>query len=216
MALYSGALSLGEAIAAPLANPIDGELWPTVVVDEVGASLGLVWSTRESLAIALAERRGVYWSRSRNELWRKGATSGATQQLLAVDLDCDDDALRFTVRQHGPGFCHTGARSCWRPAFSLGTLDRMISDRMRGPVAESGTTKLLQDQGLLNAKLLEEAHELTAATNAGEAIHEAADLLYFALVRLRQAGGSLADLERELAVRNGRVRRRPMQAKAAP
>src|SRR5207249_722347 len=115
MALYTGRLALGDAIAAPLTKSLPGEVWPTVVCDEAGRTLGLVWSTRESLARAVAERRGIYWSRSRQSIWEKGATSGNTQQLLRVDLDCDRDALRFTVRQLGAGFCHLHRRSCWRP-----------------------------------------------------------------------------------------------------
>jgi len=93
MALYTGRLSLGDAVAAPLAKPVDsqgggggGGVWPTVVCDEWGHTLGLVWSTRESLARAIAERRGIYWSRSRQALWEKGATSGNTQALVRVDL----------------------------------------------------------------------------------------------------------------------------------
>lgn len=216
MALYSGSLSLGEAVAAPLAKPIDNDLWPTVVVDQFGTSLGLAWSSRESLKKAVDERRGVYWSRSRRELWVKGATSGATQELLAVALDCDGDALRFTVRQHGSGFCHTGTTSCWDSEFNLGALDRIIAGRMREPDPGSGTTRLLRDRSLLNAKLLEEAEELTEASTLDEVVHETADLLYFALVRLRAAGASLEDLQRELAIRHRRIGRRPMQAKAAP
>ena len=65
----------------------------------------------------MRERRGIYWSRSRNSLWTKGETSGATQDLLRVELDCDRDALRFVVRQHGSGFCHTGTPGCW--AYAL-------------------------------------------------------------------------------------------------
>ena len=116
MALYTGRLSLGDAIAAPLTKPLPGDVWPTVVCDESGRTLGLVWSTRESLGRAIAERRGIYWSRSRQEIWEKGATSGNTQQLLRLDLDCDRDALRFTVRQLGAGFCHLNRRSCWPSA----------------------------------------------------------------------------------------------------
>src|SRR5437773_1764284 len=103
MALYTGRLALGEAVAAPLVKPV-GDVWPTVVCDEWGHALGLVWSTRESLARAIAERKGIYWSRSRQALWEKGATSGNTQELVRVDLDCDRDALRFTVRseEHTP------------------------------------------------------------------------------------------------------------------
>jgi phosphoribosyl-ATP pyrophosphohydrolase len=213
MALYSGRMSLGAAVAAPLARPVDGRLWPTVVVDELGSTLGLVWSTRESLEEAVARRRGVYWSRSRDELWVKGASSGNTQDLLAVDLDCDDDALRFTVHQHGSGFCHTGARSCWEAGFSLGSLERVITDRLEAPEPGSGTGLLLEDPQLLAAKLREEAGELAAATSADEVVHETADLLYFALVRLRGAGARLEDVETELRRRNGRVRRRAMTAK---
>src|SRR5205823_6028641 len=100
MALYTGRLSLGDAVAAPLAKPVDSQgggggrgIWPTVVCDEWGHTLGLVWSTRESLARAIAERRGIYWSRSRQALWEKGATSGNTQELVRVDLDCDRDEV---------------------------------------------------------------------------------------------------------------------------
>jgi phosphoribosyl-ATP pyrophosphohydrolase len=215
MGLYSGRMSLGAAMAAPLGKPVDG-LWPTVVVDELGAALGLVWSTRESLEQAVAQQRGIYWSRSRGELWVKGASSGNTQELLAVDLDCDDDALRFTVHQHGAGFCHTGARSCWSDDFSLGSLERVIAERVAASVPGSGTSKLLSDPELLAAKLLEEAGELGQASTSEAVIHETADLLYFALVRLLGAGARLEDVEAELRSRNGRVRRRPMSAKVAP
>src|SRR3989475_3573567 len=123
MALYTGRLALGEAVAAPLVNPV-GDVWPTVVCGEWGHALGLVWSTRESLARGIAERKGIYWSRSRQALWEKGATSGNTQELVRVDLDCDRDALRFTVRQRGAGFCHLDRRSCWPSGFDLDDLAR--------------------------------------------------------------------------------------------
>src|SRR5256884_561632 len=107
MAVYTGRVPPGGAGASSLAKPIDNSgrgVWPTVVCDEWGRALGLVWSTAESLARAVEERRGVYWSRSRQALWVKRETSGNTQLLLRVDLDCDRDALRFSVRQHGAGF----------------------------------------------------------------------------------------------------------------
>ena len=116
MALYTGALPLGEAVAAPLARDVDG-VWPTVVRDESGEPLGLVWSTRETLARAVTERRGIYWSRSRAATWIKGETSGSTQELLRVELDCDRDAILATVRQAGDGFCHAGPRTCWGERF---------------------------------------------------------------------------------------------------
>lgn len=213
MALYSGRLGLGEAVAAPLRNGIDGWLWPTVVCDEHGVTLGLVWSTKESVAAAVDTRRGTYWSRSRNELWVKGHTSGATQELLRVAIDCDHDALRFTVRQHGTGFCHRGSRSCWPAAFDLPALERVIRDRCATADASSVTGKLVRDERLLRAKLLEEAAELASAEGPAEAAHELADLLYFGLVALVRSGGSLAEMRDELGRRSLRVRRRAVAAK---
>jgi phosphoribosyl-ATP pyrophosphohydrolase len=214
MALYTGKLSLGDAVAAPLGRPLPGEVWPTVVCDEAGRTLGLVWSTRQSLARAVAERRGIYWSRSRASIWVKGETSGNTQQLLRVDLDCDRDALRFTVRQVGTGFCHLNNRSCWRSEFDLPDLERALADRIARPVAGSGTAQLLADRSLLAAKLREEADELARAESAGDVVRETADVFYMALVALARAGGTLADVRAELARRHGAVSRRPMVSKS--
>lgn len=213
MALYTGTLSVGDAVAATLRKPVDG-FWPTVVCSESGQALGLVWSTRDSVRRAVTERRGIYWSRSRQSMWVKGETSGNTQELLRVMLDCDRDALRFVVRQRGTGFCHTGERSCWPVEFDLSTLAATLAERAAKPARVSGTTRLLEDPALLEAKLLEEARELAGATDRENAIHETADVVYFALVALQRAGGSLPDVLRELARRRGRVRRRPMDAKA--
>ncbi|HEV2672148.1 MAG TPA: phosphoribosyl-ATP diphosphatase [Gemmatimonadales bacterium] len=214
MALYSGRLALGDAVAAPLTKPLPGEVWPTVVCDESGRTLGLVWSTRASLVQAVAERRGIYWSRSRQSIWEKGATSGNGQQLLRVDLDCDRDALRFTVRQLGAGFCHLNRRSCWPATFDLSDLERTVSDRIAHPIAGSGTTRLLDEPGLLAAKLREEADELASAESSQEVVRETADVLYVALVALARGGGTLADVRAELARRNRAVSRRPMVRKA--
>jgi phosphoribosyl-ATP pyrophosphohydrolase len=217
MALYTGRLGLGEAVAAPLAKPIDregGAVWPTVVCDEWGHALGLVWSTRESLARAIAERRGVYWSRSRQAVWVKGETSGNAQELLRVDLDCDRDALRFTVRQRGAGFCHLERPACWPSGFDFDDLARTITERAARPESGSGTAKLLADPVLLAAKLREEAEELGRAGDRPGVIHETADVLYLALVALVRGGGTLAEVVAELARRRGAVTRRPMAAKS--
>ena len=236
MALYTNRMSLGEAVGAPLVKAIDERLWPTVVCDEGGHALGLVWSTRESLEAAVRERRGIYWSRSRDSLWIKGETSGATQELLRVELDCDRDALRFVVRQHGSGFCHTGTPGCWPSPFTLSTLSDVISRRGEEATEGSGTAKLLGDPALLASKLREETEELIQALqidssgsgpadssgtgvddarteDAAEVIHEAADLLYFTLVAAASRGAGVEALRRELAQRSLRVRRRPMTAK---
>ena len=214
MALYTGRLPLGEAVTAPLSKALDGDVWPTVVCDEWGHALGLVWSTRESLARAITERKGIYWSRSRQALWEKGATSGNTQELVRVDLDCDRDALRFTVRQRGAGFCHLERRSCWPSGFDLDDLVRTITERATRPEPGSGTVKLLRDHGLLAAKLREEAEELGRASDRVEVVHETADVLYLALVALVRGGGSLAEVVAELSRRRGAVTRRPMAAKS--
>lgn len=216
MALYSGSLRLAEAIAAPLRSERPDGLWPTIVVDEGGAALGLAWSSAESLDAAVTGRRGIYHSRSRG-LWEKGATSGSNQDLLRVELDCDRDALRFTVRQHGAEFCHLGTRSCWGDDRGLGNLSRRIAAIVHGPVPEgSNTARLVSDPGLLRAKLLEEADELAAATSRDHVVEEAADLLYFTLVKAAAAGAGIEEIERELDRRALRVERRPMRAKPEP
>jgi phosphoribosyl-ATP pyrophosphohydrolase len=209
MALYQQVFHEADALCAllPAAAP-----WPTVVEDERGLTLGLCWSDQESLGVALREGRGVYHSRRRG-LWRKGETSGATQELLRVALDCDRDALRFTVRQHGAGFCHTGSRSCWGPARGLAALAERIARSAKGDDPASYTHRLLADPAWLAAKLQEEAGELAAANQPADVVHEAADLLYFASVALQRAGVDLAEVERELD-RRGRARqRRPGLAK---
>ena len=82
-----------------------------------GEVLMMAWMSRESLAMTLAERRMVYWSRSRGELWRKGDTSGDHQVVREARFDCDGDTLLFLVDQHGGGACHTGERTCFFRAF---------------------------------------------------------------------------------------------------
>ncbi len=211
MALYTGELTLGAALSAMLTSDRPDGLWPTVVVDEHGVALGLVYSSSQSLVAAIEQGRGIYHSRSRG-VWIKGETSGATQELLAVDLDCDRDTLRFTVRQHGPGFCHTGDRTCWGEDHGLGRLQRRLTRIGEAGDPSSNTRRLLGDPDLLASKLLEEASELADAT-PDQVTHEAADLLYFLLVRATADGARLEDLERELDLRERRVTRRPMVAK---
>jgi phosphoribosyl-ATP pyrophosphohydrolase len=166
--------------------------------------------------VAIRERRGVYWSRSRGALWRKGERSGSTQALRRIELDCDRDALRFVVRQEGTGFCHTGTRSCWGDRFTLGTLERTLAARAAAADPASGTTRLLTDSALLAAKLREEAAELAEARVTGATVHEAADLLYFTFVAMTRSGATLDEVVAELGRRHQRTRRRPMEAKPAP
>jgi phosphoribosyl-ATP pyrophosphohydrolase len=212
MALYTGQLSLAASITAVMGSDRPDGLWPTVVVDELGTALGLVYSSPESLEQAIEERRGVYQSRSRG-VWVKGETSGALQDLLAVDLDCDRDTLRFTVRQHDPGFCHLDTTTCWGEDHGLGRLERRLARIARSDDDASNTKKLRADPALLGAKLTEEATELARAIAKDEVVHEAADLLYFLTVKAGAAGVDLADVLDELDRRELRTTRRPMTAK---
>jgi phosphoribosyl-ATP pyrophosphohydrolase len=211
MALYSGEMTLSEAIAASLTTERADGLWPTVVVDERGSALGLAWSSADSLNQAVQRRRGIYQSRRRG-LWEKGASSGSTQELLRVDVDCDRDALRFTVRQRGDGFCHLGTRSCWGQDRGVGRLSRRLAQIVDGPPPDgSNTATLLEDSDLLGAKLREEADELATATSREDVIAEAADVLYFTLVKAAALGVGIEDIETELDRRALRLRRRPMR-----
>ena len=147
MALYRGNLDLAEAFTAPLRSERPDGLWPTIVTDG-GSALGLVWSSLESVRTAIDEGRGVYHSRSRG-LWRKGATSGATQALRRIAPDCDRDALRFTVAQAGGGFCHTGEWTCFGPARGLRKLERTVRARRIAAVPGSLTSRSLADDSFL-------------------------------------------------------------------
>lgn len=209
MALYTGRLELADAFAAPLHSDRSDGLWPTVVTDEHGVALGLTYSSAESLRQALETGRGVYQSRSRG-VWVKGETSGAIQHLIEVAADCDRDTLRFTVRQEGE-FCHKGTRTCWGEDGGLGRLDRRLQSIAASRPAGSNTVKLLQDSALLDAKLKEEVAELTAPD--ADTAAEAADLLYFAIVKGVADGLSLEDITQILDQRERMVTRRPMAAK---
>lgn len=212
MALYTNRLELGEAIAAPLRSDRADGLWPTVIVDEQGVALGLAYSSVESLCEAVRTGRGVYHSRARGR-WRKGETSGDTQDLLRVEPDCDRDALRFVVRQRGRGFCHCGTRTCWGSGGGLGALEARIDAAADHSAPGSYTARLLTHPELLNAKLVEEAEELALARDGPGVAHEAADALYFTMVAMRRAGVSLAEVAAELDRRALRVTRRPGDAK---
>lgn len=207
MALYTGRLDLADAIMAPLVTDRPDGLYPTVVVDERGLCLGLVYSSKESIREAVRRRMGIYQSRSRG-LWVKGETSGHTQELVRIDLDCDRDSPRFVVRQKGAGFCHLDTWTCWGEEAGLGKLERTLQARKVEAPAGSYTARLFADADLLAAKLREEAEELTRATTREEVVWEAADVLYFTLARLAREGIDLAEVEAHLDRRALKVTRR--------
>jgi phosphoribosyl-ATP pyrophosphohydrolase len=207
MALYSGRLGLGESVAGIFRSDRPDGLIPTVVTDERGTALGLVYSSQESIAAAVDERRGIYQSRRRG-LWRKGESSGDVQELLRVTPDCDRDSVRFTVRQAGAGFCHLATRTCFGEDAGLGRLHRRLLARRSDAPEGSYTARLMAEPARLAAKVTEEAGELNGAASRDEVVWEAADLLYFTLVRLAAEGIGLDEVERHLDRRERRVRRR--------
>ncbi len=211
-ALVAKAISLAQAFSAPLRSDRPDGLWPTAVCDEGGRFLGLVYSDLESLDASLESGRGVYKSRSRG-LWVKGSSSGNGQRLLRVDMDCDRDCLRFTVKQDGKGFCHLGTRGCFDDGYGIEKLSRTIAARMKSAPEGSYTRRLFSDSALLASKLREEADELAAANCAADAAFEAADVMYFALVKALKEGARLSDIEEELERRSFKVQRRPGNAK---
>ncbi|MCP4603740.1 MAG: phosphoribosyl-ATP diphosphatase [Proteobacteria bacterium] len=211
MALYSGKMDLADGIVAPIKSDRPDGLFATVITDELGRAMGFAFSNIESVREAVKRRQGIYHSRSRG-LWIKGLTSGAIQELIRVDLDCDRDAMRFVVRQKGTGFCHLDTWTCWGDDWGLGRLQRRLKDRIASAPEGSYTRRLLDDPDLLKSKLIEEATELAEA-RPEEVTHEAADLIYFALVAMAKAGVELDAVEQELEQRSRRVTRRPGDAK---
>jgi len=212
MAIYTGKMDFAEAIIAPMVSEREDGLWPTVVTDERGVALGLVYSNEASVKEAVKLGQGVYHSRRRG-LWVKGLTSGAEQDLLGISLDCDRDALRFRVHQHGAGFCHLDQRTCWGDDHGLGHLVARLSKRLKKAPEGSYTKRLLDDPELLKAKLIEEAEELADAVGKDNTIWETADLMYFALVAMIRGGASVPEVEAELDRRSLKVTRRPGNAK---
>ncbi len=183
-------------------------LWSTLIVDPLGLALGLAYSNRESLLDALTHRRGTYWSRSRDSLWVKGATSGAVQNLIGIRMDCDRDCLRFQVTQDQPGFCHRNNYSCFGNERTIESVCQRLLERIESSDNRSFTKKLVNDPEMLRAKLLEEAQELSEADNNLEIAWEAADVLYFSLVKMLSQGVRLEQVHQELARRMNRVVRR--------
>ena len=214
-ALYDGTFDETDVLSATLRSDRRDGLWPTVVCDESGTALGLAWSSERSLRRAIETGRGFYESRRRG-LWEKGATSGAGQELLGIAVDCDRDALRFTVRQSDPGFCHEERRACWEGGddrVSPWSLERRIREAIESDDPGSYTRRLVEEPGLLAAKLVEEADELAAPD--ADTVHEAADLLYFLMVVLADRGVAVDDVFAELRRRDRRVTRRGGDRKPA-
>ncbi|KAI0126603.1 histidinol dehydrogenase-domain-containing protein [Xylariales sp. AK1849] len=187
------------------------KLMPTVVCDERGVALGLVYSSEESVGESLRTRTGVYQSRKRG-LWYKGATSGDTQELVRISLDCDSDALKFIIKQKGR-FCHLDQFGCFGDLKGVSKLEQTLVSRKQSAPEGSYTARLFSDEKLLRAKIMEEAQELCDAKSPEDVAFEAADLIYFALTKAVGAGVSLADIDRNLDAKSLKVKRRTGNAK---
>lgn len=190
-------------------------LIPAVVVDaESKKVLTVAYMNRESLALSMEKGLTCFWSRSRNELWTKGETSGNYQHIVSITADCDYDALTVVVEKDGPA-CHTGADSCFneviyqsedRHEFSLEGLMTMLEGRKNDPKEGSYTSYLFQ-KGIdkILKKVGEECTEVIIAGKAddkAETVYEIADLTYHVMVLMLQMGISLEDIHRELASRH--------------
>ncbi|KNZ58575.1 histidinol dehydrogenase [Puccinia sorghi] len=193
----------------------DGLFSTSVVANSPSSTLlGQVYSSFESIKLTIKTHKATYFSRSRNQLWIKGETSGATQECVRIRVDCDRDSLEFQVIQKpSTGFCHTEEISCFGPIGGLKQLESTLLQRQHSSPAGSYTNRLFTDEKLLKAKIMEEAEELCQAETPSDVTGEMADLLYFALCRCISKGVSLADIEYKLNQRSLKVTRRKGDAK---
>lgn len=190
-------------------------LIPAIVVDaKSGKVLTLAYMNKESLKISMEEGKTCFWSRSRQELWRKGETSGNYQHIVKITADCDRDALTVLVEKDGPA-CHTGADSCFNEEiyhsdtlneFSLDGLMKLIEGRKIDKKEGSYTTYLFE-KGIdkILKKVGEESTEVIIAGKAddkAETVYEIADLTYHLMVLMIEMGISLEDIHKELASRH--------------
>jgi phosphoribosyl-ATP pyrophosphohydrolase len=203
MSIYTGKLSLLDCFL----SQVDFDkmpLIPTVVQDaDTDKVLMMAYSNRDSLQKALTERTGTYWSRSRNEIWQKGLTSGNTQELVQADVDCDGDTILFRVRQKGDA-CHFDRYSCFatqkRP-FNLNRLTELLTKRKDNLPEKSFTTQLFKSADFRAEKITEEAQELIEAETFEDVRWEAADLIFFALTDALAKGVEIDDIVCELRSR---------------
>jgi len=197
-------------------------LVPVIAQDvSTGEVLTLAYANREAVEKTLSSGEAYYYSRSRSQLWRKGATSGNTQRVVEVKLDCDDDALLYRVQPRGPA-CHTGQNSCFFTTLageSVGAADDRevpfgtMVERLAGTIARrhrempegSYTASLLQGgKERLAQKVGEEAVEVVVAALCDERLsEEAADLIYHLLVLLEERGVGIEDVAKVLHDRHG-------------
>jgi len=190
-------------------------LIPAIVTDAVSKKvLTLAYMSRESLEISMEKGLSCFWSRSRQELWLKGETSGNYQHIVSITADCDNDALVVMVEKDGPA-CHTGSDSCFfkpvwqsgeRSEFSAEGLYALLEER-KAAMPEGSYTSYLFSKGMdkILKKVGEECTEVIIAAKGEdrrETVYELADLAYHAMVLMVEMGISVEDVQRELASRH--------------
>ncbi|RKF57403.1 Histidine biosynthesis trifunctional protein [Erysiphe neolycopersici] len=205
-------ISIPKYLATVWKSDREDKLVTTIVTDVRGNTLGLVYSNEASVKESLRTATGVYYSRKRG-LWHKGATSGDTQHLVRIYLDCDMDCLKFVVHQNGSGFCHLPQSTCFGNLHGIAKLESTLISRQKSAPESSYTARLFSDEKLLKAKIMEEAEELCEANTKDHVASEAADLIFFILTKAIKSGVTLTDIERNLDAKSLKTRRRPGNAK---
>lgn len=210
-------MQLDQAIPVETIRYDDRGLVPAIVQDYLdGTVLMMAWMNQEALQKTLETAETWFWSRSRQEFWHKGATSGHLQKVRSIRYDCDSDAILVGVEQIGDIACHTGERSCFHqvdgaitppPADTLSQVFSVVCDRRDHPTPDSYTCKLLAggDNKILK-KIGEEAAEVVMAFKDDEPdaiAGEVADLLYHTLVALAHHQVDLRAVYRKLQERRG-------------
>jgi phosphoribosyl-ATP pyrophosphohydrolase/phosphoribosyl-AMP cyclohydrolase len=191
-------------------------LIPVITQDaDTGEVLMFAYATKEALEKTLGTKQAHYFSRSKNELWHKGATSGNTQEVIEVRFDCDEDVVLYRVKPNGPA-CHTGEQSCFYRTIGepsqlsmgdvMGLLERVVSDRLQRLPEGSYVTKLHERGiGYVAQKVVEEAGESIVAAlqqKDEEFLGEVADLLFHLTVLLKERGLSLMQVSKVLEERH--------------
>ena len=190
-------------------------LIPAVVIDDISKKVLMVaYMNRQSLEISMKEGRTCFWSRSRQELWRKGETSGNVQEIVDITADCDRDTLLVQVRKAGPA-CHLGNESCFvDKVFESDTLQDFSTEKLyeliygRKTESKDGSyTTYLFEKGMdkILKKVGEESTEVIIAAKGGdrsETVYEVADLFYHVMVMMVEMGITVEEIKNELAGRH--------------
>jgi phosphoribosyl-AMP cyclohydrolase / phosphoribosyl-ATP pyrophosphohydrolase len=199
MAYYEKKIDINQTIIELIDFEKNRRLVPTIVKDESSQILMMAFSNKESVLKTLQTRKGNYYSRTRNELWQKGLTSGNTQDLIRVKIDCDNDTLIYTVKQKNVA-CHKNTYSCFGDEkFNFDKLLSIIKSKIN---TDSFSGKLLKNELEIKDKILEEAKEVVNYKDTNNLKWEIADLIYFITLLMIKNKINFKDIENELKVRN--------------